>query len=362
MEIVKIIDLPESFPTADIVTKDFFETTKHEMNKEQGELLVKSLAFRKQTVVDDKEYGDNWGGHIFDKSGVLGTYLIAVNEGKSIEDYFLMIITNNPASILLRTTGRPGYSCEQIDQQYWKGPFQDLAYRNPTIYFYKPSNLFPKIKDLNVDVVKEVIMKSNSIKGFEWDARLNTRWCVTNEGKLDVGIDPNIYPMKTGTNYRYTNYMVATTLTYAKYGFLNYYVAETPYIYVGHSDSTSGGGKYYLPFIGLRYRLGAAGEETAYKLMKNVDLVSQNKKEKTNSVNSNTIYTPEFSKMDEEEARIVDLLDFNKGLNQKQINKIKDILILNYGYDRVDISDYTNAELIDEMMVLHNITQYTKYS
>lgn len=355
MEIIKILDLPESFPTADVVTKDFFETTNHQMNKEQVNLLVKSLAFRKKTIIDEKEYGDNWGGHIFAKSGVLGTYLVAVNEGKKIEDYFLMIISNNPTSILSRTTGRPGYSCEQIDQQYWKGPFQDLAYRNPTIYFYKPSDDFPKIKDLTIKSVKDFIIKNNSIKGFKWDARLNTRWCVTNEGKLDVGIDPNIYPMTSGTNYRYTNYMVATSITYAQYGFLNYYVAETPYIYVGHSDSTTGGGKYYLPFIGLRYRLGAAGEQTAYKLMKNVGLVSQNEKEEVKSIRTEMVYTPNYTDLDESEAQIVDLLDFGETLNDKQINKVKDILILNYGYDRVEISKYKDSDLIDEIKVLHNI-------
>ena len=358
MEIVKINDLPESFPTADVVTKDFFETTNHQMNKEQVNLLVKSLAFRKQTVMDDEEYGDGWGGHIFDKSGVLGTYLVAVNEGKTRDDYFLMIISNNPTSVLSRTTGRPGYSCEQIDQQYWKGPFQDLAYRNPTIYFYQPqmnNTLTSQIKDLNINSVKELIIKNNSIKGFKWDARLNTRWCVTNEGKLDVGIDPNIYPMTSGTNYRYTNYMVATSITFAQYGFLNYYVAETPYIYVGHSDSTTGGGKYYLPFIGLRYRLGAAGEQTAYKLMKNVGLVSQNEKEKVKSIKPEMVYTPNYTDLDKYEAQIVDLLDFGQTLNDKEINKVKDILILNYGYDRVLISEYKDSDLIDEMKVLHNI-------
>lgn len=355
MEIIKIIDLPESFPTADVVTKDFFETTNHQMNKEQVNLLVKSLAFRKKTIIDEKEYGDTWGGHIFAKSGVLGTYLVAVNEGKKIEDYFLMIISNNPTSILSRTTGRPGYSCEQIDQQYWKGPFQDLAYRNPTIYFYKTSEDFPKLDDLTIKSVKEFIIKNNDITGFEWDARLNTRWCVTNEGKLDVGIDPNIYPMTSGTNYRYTNYMVATTITYAQYGFLNYYVAETPYIYVGHSDSTTGGGKYYLPFIGLRYRLGAAGEQTAYKLMKNVGLVSQNEKEKVKSIRPEMVYTPNYTDLDKSEEQIVDLLEFGETLNDKQINKVKDILILNYGYDRVEISKYKESDLIDEIKVLHNI-------
>lgn len=358
MEIVKINDLPESFPTADVVTKDFFETTNHQMNKEQVNLLVKSLAFRKKTIIDEKEYGDNWGGHIFAKSGVLGTYLVAVNEGKRMDEYFLMIISNNPTSVLSRTTGRPGYSCEQIDQQYWKGPFQDLAYRNPTIYFYQPqmnNTLTSQIKDLNINSVKELIIKNNSIKGFKWDARLNTRWCVTNEGKLDVGIDPNIYPMTSGTNYRYTNYMVATSITFAQYGFLNYYVAETPYIYVGHSDSTTGGGKYYLPFIGLRYRLGAAGEQTAYKLMKNVGLVSQNEKEKVKSIKPEMVYTPNYTDLDKYEAQIVDLLDFGQTLNDKEINKVKDILILNYGYDRVEISKYKDSDLIDEMKVLHNI-------
>ena len=279
MQFKKLYGFEENFPTTDMIEKEFFKATNHKMDKIQLKLLTDSLGFRKKTVVDEK-YGDDWGGSIFSKSKVMGTYLIALNEGSKKEDYFIIIISNNPSNILTRTTGRSGYSCEQIDQQFWKGPFQDVAYRNPTVYFYNPSKEFPIITDLNIDTVKEFILKNNSIKGFEWDARLNTRWCITNEGKTDVGIDPNIYPMKVGTSKKYNDYMVATWLMFENHGFLNYYVAETPYIYVGHSDSTSGGGKYYLPFIGLRYRLGSAGEDAAYGLMKNVGMQSGNKKNK----------------------------------------------------------------------------------
>ena len=159
----KIIVSEENYPTLDNVTKNFFEKTNHQMDKEQVELLKKSLEFRKKTFADEK-YEDNWGGSIFNKSKVLGVYVVAVNEGSKKEDYFLVIISNNPLNVLTRTTGRQGYSCEQISQQYWKGPFQDLAYRNPTIYFYKPSDKFPEMKDLNIESVKDNILKKIILK------------------------------------------------------------------------------------------------------------------------------------------------------------------------------------------------------
>ena len=353
----KIIVSEENYPTLDNVTKNFFEKTNHQMDKEQVELLKKSLEFRKKTFADEK-YEDNWGGSIFNKSKVLGVYVVAVNEGSKKEDYFLVIISNNPLNVLTRTTGRQGYSCEQISQQYWKGPFQDLAYRNPTIYFYKPSDKFPEMKDLNIESVKDNILKKNNIEGFEWDARLNTRWCVTNKGKNDVGIDPNIYPMKSGTNEKYTNYMVATWLIFENHGFLNYYVAETPYVYVGHSDSTSGGGKYYLPFIGLRYRLGSAGEDAAYGLMKNVGMQSQNKKT-TNLYNQSDISSNQQSQITEEqnemERNLLIKIINNDRLSEKELQEIRDTLILFYGYGRVEISNFTNYELEEELMMLNNL-------
>ena len=55
----KIIVSEENYPTLDNVTKNFFEKTNHQMDKEQVELLKKSLEFRKKTFADEK-YEDNF--------------------------------------------------------------------------------------------------------------------------------------------------------------------------------------------------------------------------------------------------------------------------------------------------------------
>ena len=96
-------------------------------------------------------------------------------------------------------------------------------------------------------LMEKQLLKNKNLSGFDWAARLNTRWCITETGKLDVGIDPNIYPMKGPKPPIYDDYMVAIWNIFATHGFLNYFVAETPYVYVGHSDSTAGGGKFHLP-------------------------------------------------------------------------------------------------------------------
>lgn len=46
----KIIVSEENYPTLDNVTKNFFEKTNHQMDKEQVELLKKSLEFRKKPL------------------------------------------------------------------------------------------------------------------------------------------------------------------------------------------------------------------------------------------------------------------------------------------------------------------------
>ena len=364
MEIQKISSLEEKFPTAKEVAKEFKTQSKHTMNKEQLKLLENVLDFRKKTLEDD-----NWGGAIFNDSGILGTYLVATNGGKKIEDYTVIGISNRPNVVLGRTTGRPGYSCEQIKETYWKGPFQDTAYRNPTVYFHSfdlitkgGKEFWKKLgytyenkkwtwkENLDISSIRDALKKQDNLKGFKWAARLNTRWCITGEGKLDVGIDPNIYPMAGKDPALYTNYMVAIWQIFAQYGFLNYRVAETPYVYVGHSDSTMGGGTFYLPFIGLKYRLGTASERMAYDVMKAMGIRSKNEKETMIIAPDNYVET-----VDEEEEDIVDKILIQQRLTQIEIETLREILIVNYKYSEREVTDLNDDEIIEEFQKIYRL-------
>jgi hypothetical protein len=199
------------------------------MSLEERELLSMALSYR------IKHRGPDYEGAIYDN--VMGLYEIK-SEGK---DKIFIELSNDPLHVLLRTTGRSGYSCEHISQHYWKGPFQDLAFRNATAYFYD--------SDMN------------------WLGRLNTRWCINDDDKVDIGIDPNIYPTMGGwvpgnlirgleetkeerRDDRYLSNVLWTLLM--RKGLLYYLKAQTPYIYVGHSDTTISGG-VELPFKGLKH-------------------------------------------------------------------------------------------------------------
>ena len=232
MEITQISSITEdSFPDdaylwAEEILESFYERTRHMMADEEYELLVSGLKYRIRNR--EKEYE----GAIFDK--VMGMYKIEVDD-----KVFYIEISNDPLHVLSRTTGRPGYSCEQITQHYWKGPFQDFAFRNATAYFYD--------------------------KNMKWLGRLNTRWCLNDVGEIDIGIDPNIYPVMGGwvpgnlirgmeeeeerRDDRLLKNCIWTLL--ARKGFLFYLDAYTQYIYVGHSDTTASGG-VQLPFKGLK--------------------------------------------------------------------------------------------------------------
>ena len=134
MEITQISSITEdSFPDdaylwAEEILESFYERTRHMMADEEYELLVSGLKYRIRNR--EKEYE----GAIFDK--VMGMYKIEVDD-----KVFYIEISNDPLHVLSRTTGRPGYSCEQITQHYWKGPFQDFAFRNATAYFYDKNRI-----------------------------------------------------------------------------------------------------------------------------------------------------------------------------------------------------------------------------
>ena len=344
MQVRQVVPLDEKFPTLEEVTKSFFERTKHQMSEDEVELLKKSLNFRKEKSEDAK-----WGGNIFSQSEVLGMYLVALNNGDKKEDYFIVVVSNHPIQILTRTTGRKGYSCEQIDQPYWKGPFQDLAYLNPTVYFWQPNDNFLKTDSLDIEKVLVWLRKNNSFKGFKWSARLNTRWCITEKKRFDVGIDPNIYPMEGVRPSIYNDFMVATWYIFESKGFLNYRVAETPYVYVGHSDSTRGGGTLHLPFMGLQNRINwSATEEACYQVMEAVGMESSNKKE---TPLIDLIPTEDeilIDGVDEEEEDIVDKIMVMQRLTQMEVETLRELLKYNYRYDEVVVDAMDEDEIQEE--------------
>ncbi len=228
----------DDFPTdanmwAEECVEEFYEKTNHKMDLQEKDLLLSALKYRIKNRSKDYE------GAVFDK--VMGLYRInlGMDDGYSQEKIFYIELSNDPVHVLSRTTGRSGYSCEQITQHYWKGPFQDLGFRNATAYFYD--------------------------EGMNWLGRLNTRWCLNDEGKIDIGIDPNIYPVMGGWvpgnlikglqgEERRDDKMLQNCLwtLLGRKGFLYYTEAYTPYIYVGHSDTTISGG-VQLPFKGLKH-------------------------------------------------------------------------------------------------------------
>lgn len=353
MEVRQVVALKEQFPTAEEVTKSFFEKTQHQMSEDEVELLKKSLNFRKEKSEDAK-----WGGNIFSQSEVLGMYLVALNNGDKKEDYFLVIVSNHPIQILTRTTGRKGYSCEQIDQPYWKGPFQDLAYLNPTVYFWQPADDFLKTDSLDIEKVLVWLRKNNSFKGFKWSARLNTRWCVTDKKRFDVGIDPNIYPMEGMKPPIYLDFMVATWYIFESKGFLNYRVAETPYVYVGHSDSTRGGGTLHLPFMGLVNRINwSATEEACYQVMEAVGMESSNKKQNKiiDLIPTEEEVVIDGYYRDEEEDEIVDKIMLKQRVTQMEMETLRELLKYTYRYDEVMVDSMDDDEVMDEFVRIYKL-------
>ena len=197
---------------ADSVVVDFERKTGYKMNEEQKTVLQSALNYRML-----KSYDKDFQGKIF--NDINGIYEVIFTNG---EQYFLQF-SNEPTHILARTTGRVGYSCEHIDNGAWLGPFHDIALMNSTIYFSNGDG--------------------------EWLGRLNIRWGITPEDKVVVGVDPNIYPMSSAYADRPNN-LLKESVYYILKDYLNYGVAKTPYLYKGHSDTTSQWPDVSLPFKG----------------------------------------------------------------------------------------------------------------
>lgn len=229
MRIEKVYDFTLEDPNknleswVDEVADDFKTRTKVEMNEKQREVLKSALGYRLSThKIKDGEFG----GSVFDD--IIGVYT-AIDTDDNNKTYIIEI-NSEPAHVLNRTTGRPGYSCEQIDQHWWLGPFHDIALRNVTAYYWEQRG-----------------------QDLVWVGRLNIRWCIdTDSGEFNIGIDPNIYPMFQ-TGRRNDDFLqLATWEIMTDAGFMDYEYALTPYIYKGHSDTTPSG-DVRLPFKGWKF-------------------------------------------------------------------------------------------------------------
>lgn len=196
----------------------FRKATGHVMNKLQDDVFKSAMAYRWSQKDNPK-----FEGRIFDR--VNGYYEVMSIEGEQI----FIEISNEPYHVLSRTTGRPCYSCEEITNDAWLGPFHDVALMNSTAYFYD--------RDEN------------------WLGRLNIRWCYNDVTRgVEIGVDPNIYCPAFNTFKGRDDEFLKQALYFVlnKQGQLNYDTATTPYLYKGHSDTTSQYPDVALPYIGYQ--------------------------------------------------------------------------------------------------------------
>ena len=87
-------------------------------------------------------------------------------------------------------------------------------------------------------------------------------------------------------------------------------------------------------------------------------IIHQNKKT-TNLYNQSDISSNQQSQITEEQNEIernllIKIIN-NDRLSEKELQEIRDTLILFYGYGRVEISNFTNYELEEELMMLNNL-------
>lgn len=194
------------------IAKTIREKVGYTMSNDKKKVLSSALNYRITNV-----YDEDFPGLIF--NDINGIYEVLYTNG----DKIFIQISNEPSHVLMRTTGRVGYSCEHMDNDAWLGPFHDIALLNPTAYFTDERGT--------------------------WLGRLNIRWALTEEGKVVVGIDPNIYPMHQMYRHR-DDTQLKEGIYYILKDYLQYNDAKTPYLYKGHSDTTSRYPDVSLPFIG----------------------------------------------------------------------------------------------------------------
>lgn len=205
-----------NYTDVDTWVKDIVNTIYNDagytMDKHQQDVLYSALNYR-MTNAYDKDYI----GLLFNKYN--GIYEVLFTNG---ERWFIQL-SSEPSHVLMRTTGRSGYSCEHMDNDAWLGPFHDIALMNPTAYLLTEDGKFM--------------------------GRLNVRWALTNDNKPVIGVDPNVYPMHQDYKPRPDD-LFKEALYYILKEDMQYDKAITPYLYKGHSDTTSRYPDVALPYTG----------------------------------------------------------------------------------------------------------------
>jgi len=126
-----------------------------------------------------------------------------------------IVITTDPLEVLRKSSTRSWAeeSCERIGGNYDRGAFSDIANNNAIAYIYLGDNKEPS-------------------------ARVMMRWCESDKGKPDIGIEPIMYPR--GRPYQFIIYDALSQILKEK-GFGDYDECITPYAYEGYSDEMGGG-------------------------------------------------------------------------------------------------------------------------
>jgi HEAT repeat protein len=126
-----------------------------------------------------------------------------------------IVITTDPLEVLRKSSTRSWAeeSCERIGGEFDKGPFSDIANNNAIAYVFFGDNKEPS-------------------------ARVMMRWCESDKGKTDIGVEPIMYPR--GRPYQFMIYDALSQILNEK-GFGDYDECITPYIYEGYSDEMGRG-------------------------------------------------------------------------------------------------------------------------
>lgn len=132
-----------------------------------------------------------------------------------IGDRVTFEISTDPVDLLTKSTGRAwaATSCERLGGAYDDGPFSDIKNNNAIVFLYRPGKREPF-------------------------GRYMLRWCTNDEGNVDIGVEPTMYP-PSNLNWSLRSELVALL---REQGFVNYQECKTPYKYKGYSDRKRGRG------------------------------------------------------------------------------------------------------------------------
>jgi len=137
-------------------------------------------------------------------------------EGVYDFDDFSLKISTEPVDVLMKSVGQvwEQESCERLDPSAdcRHGPFGDIEKGAGVVFFYRPGSESPY-------------------------ARTMVRWCDSDKGRRDVGIEPKVYPLpeRGVRDFDVDPMMEALIGTVKEHGFADYEKCRTPYRVKGFS-------------------------------------------------------------------------------------------------------------------------------